>query len=141
MVGKNAEFQCEFEQKIQIEVKMREKTKQHLEEKISQVYTKQFTQSNHKGQEKMQSFTPNSRKFDWRLKSTWKLENKNDSWKTKVGENFTISNKKIPSITSERREENAEFQSEFNGIRLKIQIEVKIKKTIFKREICKILQF
>ena len=33
MTGENAEFQCEFEQKIQIEVKMREKTNQHLEEK------------------------------------------------------------------------------------------------------------
>ena len=41
-------------------------------------------------------------------------------------QNFTILVEKIPSIRSEMTGENAEFQSKFNEIRLKIQIRVKM---------------
>ena len=52
-------------------------------------------------------------KFDWRYKSKWKCEKKNDVWKTELGkltQNFTIVDEKIPSIRSEKTGKDAEFQ-------------------------------
>ena len=45
---------------------------------------------------------------------------------SKSTQNFTILHDNIHSIRSEITGENAQFQNEFNEIRLKIQIEVKI---------------
>ena len=78
----------------------------------------------------MANFNLNSTKFDWRFESKWKSEKKNDSLKTKFDkftQNFTILEEKIRSTRSERTGENAEFSNEFNEIRLKIEIEPKIR--------------
>ena len=43
-------------------------------------------------------------------------------------QNFTTLEEKIPSIRSQMTGESGKFESEFNEIRLKVQIEVKMRK-------------
>ena len=72
-----------------------------------------------------------------------KIGEQNRQLKDKIWRKFhNFQQKDSLTVTSERREENAEFQNELNGIQLKIQTKVKMKNKLhLKEKICKILQF
>ena len=127
MTGENGEFQSkstDIRLTIQIEVKMGEK-KPHLKsmEKISQLYTTQFPQSDLKWQEKMKNFKVNPGKFDWAFKSKWKWKKKN-SFQRQNLQNFAVLEENIPSIKCEMIGENVEFPVGSREIRSTIQAEV-----------------
>ena len=100
MTGEKKKFQSEFNQIPNRSENERRK------EKISQFYTKKFTQSLVKRQEKMHNFKVNPEKFDWRSKSKWKWKKK-QHLKEKIWQIDTILGEKIHWIRFEMTRENA----------------------------------
>ena len=118
--------------KIEIQVKTEEKKRQ-LERKIcKKIDKRKFTELDFKSQVKMQNLMMDFTKFHWRCKS--EKNKRRTIFKT---ENLTISQEKIHWIGIQMTGRNAEFNRDFNWIRLKIEIEAKVEeKKHLEEKIC-----